>query len=259
MISGPGMKMSGFMILWRIFMQRAALKNKRIALILSMIDMGSVIIDVGCDHGYLPIAAVSAGISKKAFASDMKAGPLARAEANIKNAGLSDRIECRLCDGVSGFSKEDADTIVIAGMGGETIAGIIERALWLKNGRYTLILQPMTMTEELRIFLKETGFETMEERLVADGGKLYNVIKARWVKDTKERMSSGIETILPKCLMNDPLFGEYAKKQKARLIKKRSGLKASSESAKHREEIDGLSKIIEDIKAREEEWQKTQR
>ena len=93
---------------------------------------------------------------------------------------MEDRIEFLLCDGLDGCPPEKIDTIVIAGMGGDLICRILDRAEWCLNEAYTLILQPMTKAEVLRYWLVNNGFSLLEERIVRDGGKLYQVIRSRY-------------------------------------------------------------------------------
>ncbi len=123
-----------------------------------MVRPGCALADVGTDHAYLPVWLAFHGLISGAVATDLRPGPLNRARENILRYGGSDRVAARLADGLSGVSPEEADDVVIAGMGGKMIARIISEAEWLKNGEKHLILQPMTSVEDLRTFLAEEGF-----------------------------------------------------------------------------------------------------
>ena len=83
-----------------------------------MVSTGGVVADIGCDHGYLSIYLLESGKKDRAIAMDVRPGPLSSAEENIRLAGLSDSIELRLSDGLEKLSIGEADTVVIAGMGG---------------------------------------------------------------------------------------------------------------------------------------------
>ena len=154
--------------------------NKRLETIADMVQNGRGLIDVGTDHGYLPVWLARRGYTGFLYASDINASPLASARKTAREALVEDRIEFLLCDGLDGCPPEKIDTIVIAGMGGDLICRILDRAEWCLNEAYTLILQPMTKAEVLRYWLVNNGFSLLEERIVRDGGKLYQVIRSRY-------------------------------------------------------------------------------
>ena len=112
-----------------------------------------------------------------------------------------------LRDGLEGFGPEDADTIVIAGMGGDEIAAILERAPWTKDGRHSLVLQPMTAADRLRRWLLEHGYAIEKEVLMQDAGKIYaamhitNGIDKSGAKDYEYLFSSS--------LLDDPLWPAF--------------------------------------------------
>ena len=151
------------------------LKN-RLYTVSTLVPNGARVADIGCDHGHLPIYLIREGISPFCIASDIKEKPLESARANIKKVGLD--IETRLGAGLSTIGDGEVDCITIAGMGGEVISSILEDAPWVKNDRYTLILQPMTSADALRRYLRENGFSIEKEIACTDSGKIYTVIKA---------------------------------------------------------------------------------
>ena len=104
--------------------------SERLELVLSFVEPGESAADVGTDHGHVPVELVRRMIVKKAVAMDVRKGPLSRATENIALAGLSAKIETRLSDGVAKLQPGEADSVVIAGMGGELIIKILE------NGRH---------------------------------------------------------------------------------------------------------------------------
>ena len=152
----------------------------RLKLIAEKVPECDLMCDVGTDHAYIPIYTVSKNISKKAIASDVRKGPIAIAEENIKGVGLQDRIEVRLGSGLKTLAEGEADTIVIAGMGGVLIRDILEDDFKKACSAKTLILQPMNAIEALREWLCLNGFEITDEELVSEGEKIYNVIVSRW-------------------------------------------------------------------------------
>ncbi|MBQ9968046.1 MAG: SAM-dependent methyltransferase [Oscillospiraceae bacterium] len=141
---------------------------------------GSRVADIGCDHGYLGIWLIKNGIADYVIASDLREQPLQKAIENSRLFGTDDRMEFHVADGLTAVSPERVDTVICAGMGGDCIAHILEEAPWVKDPKYTLILQPQTSGNDLRRYLGEQGYSIEAEHLVQDGGFLYFTIKARY-------------------------------------------------------------------------------
>lgn len=140
---------------------------------------GSKIADVGTDHAYLPIYLIENGIAVSAIATDIHQGPLDAANKNIAAAGIVG-IKTLLCDGLMAVSPDEVDTVIIAGMGGDTIAHVLSCAEWLKDEEKLLILQPMSSADSARIYLAENGYEVLKEVAVLDAGRVYPVMTARY-------------------------------------------------------------------------------
>ena len=140
------------------------------------VKRGSRVADIGCDHGYLSIHLLLGGIASSCIASDVKEGPLQSAQRNARKFGVAGKIEFCLSDGVRDLPK-DFDCMVCAGMGGDTMIHILEDAPWLKDERYTLILQCQSKTPMLRRYLSEKGWLISEEAVLRDGRFLYTVMK----------------------------------------------------------------------------------
>lgn len=182
--------------------------NKRLQAIYSLICQGRGVVDVGTDHGYIPVALAQNGYAGKIIASDIRSGPLQAARSSAKSAGVEDKIDFLLCDGLDGCEKSAIDTIVIAGMGGDTICGILDRAEWCMAPDYTLILQPMTKAEVVRYWLAYNGYEFLDEVLVKDGGIIYQVIRAR-IKENTSLSLAELFTGEYALAVKNPLFGEF--------------------------------------------------
>lgn len=146
----------------------------------SFVREGSRLADIGTDHGYLPIALCRSGRIPLALACDVNPLPLRSAEENITKFGLNERIRTRLSDGLDEVHPDEADDIVIAGMGGELIADILSRCEWIKDTKKRLILQPMTRHDALIRFLYENGFLIEAQEAAYDGGKYYTVLCVRY-------------------------------------------------------------------------------
>lgn len=170
---------------------------------------GVTLYDIGTDHAYLPVYLVTEGRTDTAYACDVAEGPLSSAERNIASAGLSDRIKTVLSDGLSAVTLVCPCDIVIAGMGGELIASIIDAKPEVKHPDVRLVLQPMTKTEYLRRYLAENGFEIIKEDL-AEEGKIYQITACRYTgKPYKLSDTEAVIGYAP-ARRNDALFRKFA-------------------------------------------------
>ena len=143
-----------------------------------MVRQGSALADIGCDHGYVPVSLIEQGKIRYAIASDINEGPLASCKALVEECGFEDKISCVLSDGLKGISLDDADDILIAGMGGELIFDILKNGDLNKLKEKHLILNPMTHPEEARRFLYEYGFEIENDIIIKDKKHYYSIFDA---------------------------------------------------------------------------------
>lgn len=150
--------------------------SERLGAAMESIRDGALVVDVGTDHAYLPIELIRSKKAKRVIACDIGKQPLENARRNVERYRLSRSIELRLSDGLSAVNEDEAEDIVIAGMGGDLIARIIGDAAWLKNADKRLILQPMSHATQLRDWLAENGFDIMGERAIVDHRRLYSVM-----------------------------------------------------------------------------------
>lgn len=155
--------------------------SKRLKLVASFVEPGAVVADVGTDHGYVPIWLVQEGVAVGGIAMDVNPGPLERAAAHIGACGLADRIHTRLGDGLSALSDGEADTVIIAGMGGPLIVRILTDGLETARKMKRLILSPQSEIWSVREFLERHGFVVEDEGMAEEDGKYYTVICARFV------------------------------------------------------------------------------
>ena len=155
----------------------------------------------------LPVWLAQTERASHIWASDLRPGPLQSAARLVRETRTGERIELRRTDGLTGFSREDGDTVVIAGMGGETMVSILSKAPWLRDG-VLLILGPQSKQEQLRRWLAENGYAVTRERLVRDAGRIYPVLTA--VGGPAPVYSEAeYHTGLLGQIGTDPLFGEY--------------------------------------------------
>ena len=177
----------------------------RLHLLASLIPDGSHLADVGTDHGYVPVYLLQRGLIESAIASDIGAEPLQHAKNTAMEYDV-DGIDFRLCPGLDAIAPEECDTILIAGMGGETIITILENAPWTKRGEHLLLLQPMTKVEMLRKWLADNGYTFTGERLVFDKDHLYPIMMVRGGSQEKLTLGQQYGGVM---LDSDPLYGEY--------------------------------------------------
>ena len=159
--------------------------NRRLCAIAALVKNGKGLVDVGTDHGYLPVYLAEHGYSGALFASDIRTGPLTAARRSAQEHDLSACIRFLLCDGLALCPPDEIDTIVIAGMGGDMIVKILDEAEWCMDKRYRLILQPMTKPEVLRYWLVNNEYKIEGESVVEDSGTLYQIIEAVFGGRTK--------------------------------------------------------------------------
>ena len=150
--------------------------SPRLAAIAEQVPQGARLADVGTDHAYLPAWLLLAGRISGAVATDVREGPLQRGRETARLYKVEDRIVFRCCDGLAAVEPQEADTVVIAGMGGELMARIVERAPWTRG--CTLLLQPMSAQEVLRQWLVTHGYCIQRETLVREGEKFYGILTA---------------------------------------------------------------------------------
>lgn len=186
----------------------------------------------------LPVFLAQEGRAAHIFASDIREGPLRGAAALVEEAGVGDAVSLRLTDGLAGFTRADADCVVIAGMGGETIVSILRTAPWLREG-VILILSPHTKQEVLRRYLSGNGFAVRRELLVRDAGRIYPILTAE-AGESARYSEAELHTGLLSQIGADPLFP-------ARLDEL---IRRAASAAPYDREAAGLCSELRDMKER---------
>lgn len=222
--------------------------SPRLDAIADLVPAGCCLADIGTDHGYLPIKLLREGRIKSAVASDLRPGPLSAARNNVERSGVTGIRFC-LCDGLEGISPEEADTIVIAGMGGETIVRILENAPWVRREK-TLLLQPMTKPEILRKALEEMELRIQRERLVLDSGRIYSVLLV--IPGTPEKHTlAEYYTGRAALIEHEKLFEPFLLQWENKLDKALGGL-SLAEDARHCARAEELRLLREEIRSMRE-------
>ena len=216
----------------------------RLRLLADMVPAGAHLADIGTDHGYLPVWLMQQGRITSAIAADIGPEPLAHARRTAAEYGAA--LDLRLCDGLRGIAPHEADTLVMAGMGGETIIAILEGAAWTKDGAHTLLLQPMTKAADLRYWLAVNGYSFTEERLVWNKNYLYPVLRVTG-GGTPQALTAR-QALTGVALDNDPLYREYLTQQADKLRRTAEGLRRSAkpDAQQRADAAEALAREIEE-------------
>lgn len=180
----------------------------RLLAVSDMVEPCRVLADIGSDHAYLAIGLLKEGRIERAIVTDVAEAPLRSAKENIMEAGYEHLCSIRLGDGLNPLSAGEAETIVIAGMGGNMIIKILCENPHIARMAESLILQPMQHKRELREYLNSSGYMIVSERVVRENGKFYEIIKAR---DGSQRRFTNIELEFGFAMRKDKDYSSYIK------------------------------------------------
>lgn len=208
--------------------------------------------DVGTDHGYIPIFLAQQGKLKAALAMDVNKGPLLRAQENIRKYGLEDIIQTRFSDGAKKLLPGEADTVVIAGMGGALMIKILEESREVLDSVERFVLQPQSEIHLVRRYLHENGFCVCAEDMVRDEGKYYPMMLAR--HGVQEKWSER-EYRFGKYLLQEKntCLWEFLNKEQASCkkilaeLEQKDGVSAQTALVKWQQELILIEKAMEDF------------
>lgn len=221
----------------------------------AMVTSGGVLADVGTDHGYIPIALIQRQKIKSAIAMDINKGPLARAQDNIASARLGDYIQTRLSDGVAALGEGEADSILIAGMGGELVIHILSEGEKVCKAASELILQPQSDIRKVREYLRLHHYKIVDEDMICEDGKYYPMMRVinveldnAWMKmDEQTRVACDIYG--PLLLRNgNPVLRRFLVRQHRQLTQILQTLQAQTMSEKIETRI---AEVLEELQYNE--------
>lgn len=185
---------------------RGVVLDARLTAIAEMVGRCAAVADIGCDHGRLSAFLLQRGWVERALLTDVSETSLDKARALIRLLGLSQRARFLVCDGAEALN-EPVDAAVIAGMGGPTAAGIVERGRE-KLGGARIIAQVNVGQPELRRRLAAAGYRLTDERIVRDGRRLYVVMEARPGRAAYNELQLRVGPVLLE--KRPPELGDYA-------------------------------------------------
>lgn len=225
--------------------------SKRLTAAAALVNPCRVLADIGTDHGYVPIYLVEQGKIHRAIAMDINRGPLQRAQEHIAQYNMEGRIETRLSDGVAALAPGEAQTILIAGMGGGLAIHILltGRAVCQKAGE--LILQPQSELFQVRKFLAEEGYVIREEDMVEEDGKFYPMMRISYGPDAVRNEETPTFLTYGRKLLEQrhPVLRTYLEKERRVFGQIESELRGQRQT----EAIGLRKKEIEEAKRRNEE------
>jgi len=207
-----------------------------------------VLADVGCDHAGLGIGLLLDGAASRLIASDLREGPLRRAKENITLAGCDDKAQTRISDGLAAFTPGEADTIVIAGMGGVLMTGILKKGIEVARSARQLILSPHSHADTVREWLTDCGFDIIDEDICMDGAKTYVVIKAVYTPGKELAALTSAAALFGPVLMQKkpPLLREYAQSMLLKAQRRLAQINKGEDPAA-REKFEVLLKASQDV------------
>ena len=197
---------------------------KRLECVYELIDSKIGVIDVGTDHGRIPIRLAQTGYTGRIIASDIHSAPLQSAVKNAQLSGVEEKILFSVSDGLDHCDPSGIDTVIIAGMGGDLICSILDRAEWTMSDRYQLILQPMTKAEILRFWLCNNGYAIEEERIAFENGRLFPVLSVRFQDRNTTVSDAELFTGLFDKIIEEPFAKDAVSQYMKRIRKKLYGL-----------------------------------
>ena len=223
----------------------------RLLKIASLVSKGKKIADIGTDHGYIPVYLLNKGTIPFAILADVNKGPLENARKEVRHNNLTDKTDLRLGSGIEVLKKDEVDEIIIAGMGGILISELLEANKEVAHSVDKLILQPMQAQEELRKYLLGNGYEIVNEVLVKEDFRIYEIIETKYTgKNTILEDEIYFEVSKKLIENNDPLLKEFIDKKIYKynsIIKKLEGKNGEAVEAKRNDTkaiIEKLNKLI---------------
>lgn len=145
-----------------------------------MLSGMNCVADIGADHGRLPLFMLQNGLCQSCILTDISAGSIEKARLLAARIGMADRLSFRVGDGLSVLRSNEADAIALLGMGGTLMAQILD-ADKEQTGEQTFyaVFQPMRAYADIRAYLHREQWHIMDDRVIEDNGRLYQIFKAK--------------------------------------------------------------------------------
>ena len=205
--------------------------SNRLKKIAELVDFGATVIDVGTDHGYVPNFLCEKKISRDIIATDISKNSLEKSIELTRERDNEKYIRNILANGIV---KENRDNIIIAGLGGIQIAEIILNSIEIAKAAKKLILQPMQKTNILRRELNNMGFEIIDEEIIFEDDRYFEIILARYFGEIKNLEE--VDFYFSKSLMEkrDKVYLDFLRERQRELEKILSSINSDSDRTKKR-------------------------
>ncbi len=152
--------------------------TQRLSAALELIGSSKTVADIGCDHGRLCAALLQSDPERTVVATDISEESLRKAQDLLNHIGVVDRVSFRVGDGLQVLKNGECDTIAMLGMGGTLMVRILEACAVPLCGARTFVVQPMRAQAEIRSYLHKYGFRITDDRIVREGQRLYQILRA---------------------------------------------------------------------------------
>ena len=205
--------------------------SNRLKKIAELVDFGATVIDVGTDHGYVPNFLCEKKISRDIIATDISKNSLEKSIELTRERDNEKYIRNILANGIV---KENRDNIIIAGLGGIQIAEIILNSIEIARSAKKLILQPMQKTNILRRELNNMGFEIIDEEIIFEDDRYFEIILARYSGEIKKLEE--VDFYFSKSLIEkkDIVYLDFLRERQRELEKILSNINNDSDRTKKR-------------------------
>jgi tRNA (adenine22-N1)-methyltransferase len=232
--------------------------SDRLQKVANFIPNGYSLADIGSDHAYLPCFVVKKGIVPFAIAGEVVEGPFQSALRQVKVEELTNKISVRKGNGLEVIESGEVDCITIAGMGGTLISTILEDGKEKLSGVKRLILQPNISAISIREWLKSNDWELVEEEILEEDGKIYEVLVAErgnperpYQTDCQKRLLMGPYLLNGKNLVFQKKWLEE-KKNWIRILNQLSSATETEEIIEKINELKMKIKMVEEVLGVEE-------
>lgn len=227
--------------------------SARLEMVLSLVRPCSCVLDIGTDHAYTVIELIRRGICREAVGSDVRKGPLRKAQDHVQQAGLCGKIRLVRSDGCEAFSSGDADTLIISGMGGELTARLLREDLArekpLLSGISQMVLEPQSEPAAVRRTVDSAGFLIEQEKIVEERGHVYMAFSCVPSDSIPEHGQAYYEFGEKLVQEKNHLYRKYLDKKRGTLERIRDSVVSSSKAAglltsSQKRRIDELEKEV---------------
>ncbi len=225
--------------------------SKRLSAIADMVPpeaASQTVADVGCDHAFVPIKLLLDHRISRAIAMDIKPGPLSRAWEHIEEEGLSGVAEVRQSDGLSSLKPNEAQGVIMAGMGGDLMLRILNDGGKVRESIEWWVFSPQSELSRFRHGLEDMGLSVRREIMLKEDGKYYTVML---VYPGSMHYENEADYHYGALLIKDasPVFREFIKKEDERTDAALKALQSSKKeaAAQRRAVLEKEKKEIENV------------